>query len=79
MVAKLWLVVVGRNVQMALVPVPVLDLVVWHGKVDLRILTQAVDMLVILMVLEVADLVEVVYRRNRPSPHHSPQEVALRA
>jgi len=77
MVVKLRLVVVGRNGRM--VPVRVLDLVVWHGKVDLRSLSQAVDMLVILMVLGEADLVGVVYRRNRPSPHHSPQEVALRA
>ena len=79
MVVKLRLVVVDRNVQMALAPVQVLDLVVWPGKVDLRILVQEVDMSVILMVLEVADLVGVVYRRNRPSPHHSPQAVDLRA
>jgi len=79
MVVKLRLVVVDRNVQMALAPVQVLDLVVWPGKVDLRILVQEVDMSVILMVLEVADLVEVVYRRNRPSLHHSPQAVDLPA
>ena len=79
MVVKLRLVVVGRNAQMVLVPVPVLDLVVWPGRFGLRILAPAVDMLVFPMGLEVADLVGVVYRRNRPSPHHSPQEVALRA
>ena len=44
MVVKLRLVVVGRNAHMALVLVPVLDLVVWHGKVDHRILAQEVDM-----------------------------------
>jgi len=79
MVVKFRLVVVGRNVQMVLALELDLDLVVWHGKVGLRILTQEVDILVILMVLEVADLVGVVYRRNRPSPHHSPQAVDLRA
>jgi len=66
MVARVRLVVVGRNVRMVLVPAP--DLVVGRGMVA-RILGQAVDVLVILMVSAVEDLVEVVYRRNRPSLH----------
>lgn len=77
MVARMRLVVVDRNVQMGLVPE--LGLVVGHGTVVLRILDQAVGVLVMLRVLEVADLVGVVYRRNRPSPHRSPQAVDLRA
>jgi hypothetical protein len=71
------LVMVGRNVQMGLGLG--LDLVVWHGTVVLRTLGQAVGVLVMLMVLEEGDLVGVVYRRNRPSPHRSPQAVDLRA
>jgi len=71
------LVVVDRNVQMVLVPEP--DLVGGHGKVDHRTLAQAVDVLETLMFLGVADLVEVVYRRNRPSPHRFLLEVDLRA
>jgi hypothetical protein len=69
------LVVVGRNVQMGLG----LDLVVEHGKVDPRTLGQAVDVWVMWKALEEADLVEVEYHRNRPSPHRSPQAVDQRA
>jgi hypothetical protein len=77
MVARLRLVVVDRNAQMGLVPE--LDLVVGRGKVVLRILAQAVDVMVTLMVLEVVDLVEVEYHRNRPSPHRFLRGVDLRA
>ena len=76
MAVKLWLVVVDSNGRMVLVPEP--DLVVGHGTVA-HIPAQAVDVMVILMVLAVVDLEGVVYRRNRPSPHRSPQEVDLRA
>jgi hypothetical protein len=71
------LVVVDRNVRMVLVPEP--ELVVGHGKVDPRILGRAVDVLVMWKALEEADLVGVVYRRNRPNPHRSPQAVDQRA
>ena len=74
MVVMARLVVVDRNVRM----VPVLDLVVGHGTVA-HIPAQAVDVLVMLMVLAVVDLVGVVYRRSRPSPHRSPQAVNLQA
>jgi len=76
MVAMARRVAVDRNGRMGLVPA--LDLVVGHGTVA-RIPAQTADVMVKLMVLEVADLVGVVYRRNRPSPHRSPQEVDLRA
>ena len=71
------LVVVDRNVQMVLVLE--LDLVVGHGTVVLRILDLAVDVMVTLMILAVADLAGVVYHRNRPSPHHFPLAVDLQA
>jgi len=71
------LVAVDRNVQMVLVSGP--DLVGGHGKVDHRTLAQAVDVLATLMVLGVVDLVEVVYRRNRPSLHRFLLAVDLRA
>lgn len=77
MVVKLWLVVVDRNGRMGLVPE--LDLVVGHGMVDPHTQDPAVDVTVMLMGLEEADLVGVVYRLNRPSPHRSPREVDLRA
>jgi hypothetical protein len=71
------LVVVDRNARMGLGLGP--DLVVAHGTVVLRILGRAVDVWVMWKVLGVADLVGVVYRRNRPSPHRSPQAVDQRA
>jgi hypothetical protein len=77
MVVRVQLVVVDRNVRMRLVPEP--EPVVGHGKVDHRTLGQAVDVMVALMVSEVADLVEAVYRRNRPTPHHFLLEVDLQA
>jgi hypothetical protein len=79
MVARVRLVVVDRNVRMGLGLGPDLDLVVGHGTVVLRTLGQAVGVMAVMMVLEVADLVEVVYRRNRPSPHRFLLEVDLQA
>jgi hypothetical protein len=77
MVARVRLVVVDRNVRMGLGLGP--DLVVERGTGDPHTQDLVVDVSVMLMVLEVADLVEVVYRRNRPSPHRSPQAVDQRA
>jgi hypothetical protein len=71
------LVVVDRNARMGLGLGP--DLVVAHGTVVLRILGRAVDVWVMWKALEEADLAGVVYRRNRPSPHRSPQAVDQRA
>jgi hypothetical protein len=71
------LVVVDRNVRMVLVLE--LDLGVGRERVALRILDQAVGVMVMWKALEEADLVGVEYRRNRPSPHRSPQAVDQRA
>jgi hypothetical protein len=77
MVVRVRLVVVDRNGRMVLVPEP--DLVVEHGTVGHRTLAQAVGVMVMKLVLEVADLVGVVYHPNRPTQHHYPQAADLQA